>query len=150
MEQNDNKISNRTERNRTMPTRTDNNMQEVQIGFNMKNYMKRDKLFWVNPALFSDKDWPFKSRYAIGVRLADFRARNKKEFHFLIKDKMYSINRTDAFRYGLKYMIPHGTLPNLIPLDLFTATPSQETTARPKATEKPKTGGRQFQLSLTI
>lgn len=111
----------------------------------VKNYMAREKFFWVNPSLYNDRQWPFKTRYAIGVRLADFRARNKKIFRFLIKDKMYSIKRDMAFKYGLKYMIPHGTLPNLIPLDLFMATPTKESSVQPKATEKPKTGGQQFQ-----
>jgi hypothetical protein len=86
----------------------------------MKNYMARDKFFYVNPVLFPH--WPYKTRYAIGVRLADFRARNRKVFRFLIKGKMYSIDRTNAFRYGLKYMIPQGKLPNLIPLECFEVT----------------------------
>jgi len=97
----------------------------------MKNYMKRDKFFYASPALFPK--WPYKSRLAIGVRLADFRARNKKIFNFLIKGnkkifnflikgKMYSINRTMAFKYGLKYMMPYGKLPNIIPLEEFTMT----------------------------
>ena len=83
-------------------------------------------MFWVNPSLYTDREWPFKSRYAIGVRLADFRARNKKVFRFLIKGKMYSIPRDMAFKYGLKYMIPHGVLPNLLPLDLFTVISSAD------------------------
>lgn len=100
--------------------------------FYMKNYMARDKFFWVSPVLFNDREWPFKTRYAIGVRLADFRARNKKTFRFLIKNKMYSISRDMAFKYGLKYMIPNGALPNLIPLDLFNTETKINKTLQPK------------------
>lgn len=85
-----------------------------------KDFMSREKFFWVNPSLYNDRQWPFKTRYAIGVRLADFRARNEKVFRFLIKGKMYSIPRDMAFHFGLKYMIPIGSLPNLLPLDCFT------------------------------
>lgn len=84
-----------------------------------KDFMSREKFFYVSPVLFNDRQWPFKTRYAIGVRLADFRARNEKVFRFLIKGKMYSIPRDMAFHFGLKYMIPHGVLPNLLPLDVF-------------------------------
>jgi hypothetical protein len=120
-----------------------------------KNYMARDKFFYVSPVLFSDRKWPFKTRYAIGVRLADFRARNEKLFRFIIKNNMYEIPREDAFRYGLRYILPHGALPNLIPLDAFRKialeTPSStEPTVPPKATEKPETGGQQFQFSFTL
>ena len=85
----------------------------------IKDYMARDKFFYVNPSLYNAREWPFKTRYAIGVRLADFRARNEKVFRFLIKGKMYSIPRDMAFHFGLKYMIPSGVLPNLLPLDVF-------------------------------
>lgn len=120
-------------------------MQQKKV----KNYMARDKFFWVNPVLFPH--WPFKTRYAIGVRLADFRARNKKEFRFLIKGKMYTINRTMAFKYGLKYMLNSGTLPNLIPLDLFTVTPAEtRRLVHTKGNGKPETDGRYSQLSLTV
>ena len=97
----------------------------------MKNYMERDKFFYASPTLFPK--WPYKSRLAIGVRLADFRARNKKVFNFLIKGKLYSINRTMAFKYGLKYMMPYGKLPNIIPLEEFTMTDlTQKTKAHPE------------------
>ncbi len=91
-----------------------------------KNFMSREKFFWVNPSLYNAREWPFKTRYAIGVRLADFRARNEKVFRFLIKGKMYSIPRDMAFHFGLKYMIPHGVLPNILPLDMFIVGDSPE------------------------
>lgn len=108
--------------------------------------MKRDKFFFVNPTLFNDREWPYKSRYAIGVRLADFRARNQPTFRFQINETMYSIDRTRAFKLGLKYMIPHGTLPNLLPLDEFHTEPSPRRKGQPavEAPESQETDGRQF------
>ena len=57
---------------------------------------------------------------------------------------MYEIERTKAFKYGLKYMIPQGILPNIIPLQEFTAHPVlRQGQPSAKATESQKTDGRQ-------
>lgn len=82
--------------------------------------MVRDKFFYASPVLFPK--WPYESRYAIGLRLADFRARNKKTFNFLIRGYMYSIDRKKAFKLGLRYMLNYAPLPNIIPIDEFKVT----------------------------
>jgi hypothetical protein len=61
---------------------------------------------------------------AIGVNLSDFKARNAPFFNFRVKDKMYQIERSKAFRVGYKYMMQGASLPNLIPMEEFTVIQS--------------------------
>lgn len=84
----------------------------------MAAFQKRDKFFYASPSLFPKWDYP--SRLAIGMKLDDFKARNAPVFSFLVKGTMYQIERDKAFTLGKKYILPFGTLPNLIPLEEFS------------------------------
>ena len=82
-----------------------------------KDYQERQKLFYASPVLFPE--WPYPSRYAIGVNLDDFSARRAPVYRFLVKGKMYEIQRERANEVGRKYCLPSGVMKHLLPLDEF-------------------------------
>lgn len=82
-----------------------------------RNYQQRDKFFYAPPIIFPD--WPYPSRYAIGMRFADFKAIGSAYFRFEVRGILYSIERGKALKLGEKYKIASGYLPNLIPLEEF-------------------------------
>lgn len=83
----------------------------------MNNYQHRDKLFFANPVLFPN--WPYKSRYAIGLKLSDFWARNEKTYRFKVNGIMYEIDKDKAQELGMRYRLTYGKLPNIVPLAEF-------------------------------
>ena len=88
----------------------------------MKDYQDRDKLFYVSPQLFPE--WPYPSRYAIGMKFSDFTKIGSSYFRFKVNmghmvEKMFEIPRGRALNLGEKYKLKFGALPNLIPLDEF-------------------------------
>lgn len=92
----------------------------LQVFRYMKDYMKRDKLFYVAPDFI--KKWPYPSRYAIGLNLDDFRAKDRPVFRFLIKGEMYEIDSWRANAIGRLYQVPNGVLPHLVPVEMFKKT----------------------------
>lgn len=82
-----------------------------------RDYQLRDKFFYVSPKLFSS--WPFKSRMAIGMKFEDFLAIDDPVYRFKIKGKMYEVDKKIAMLYGNRYKVKGGSLPNLIPLEVF-------------------------------
>ena len=99
-----------------------------------KDYQERSKFFYAVPTVFPD--WPFKSRLAIGMRFSDFKAIKADKFRFKVKDKMYEISRHKALMAGKTFKLPFGSLPNLIPIELFTQVSDQTGRATPlRATE---------------
>ena len=90
----------------------------------MNNYMSKDKFFYAIPKLFPD--WPYPSRYAIGMNFSDFKAMESSTFRFRIKDKMYEISKEKALELGNKYKLACGVMPNLIPKEEFVETVCNE------------------------
>jgi len=77
----------------------------------------RDKFFYASPSIFPD--WPYRSRYAIGMRLSDFMAINEPYYRFEVNGSMYEIEANKAKVLGKKYKMNYGALPNIIPLSEF-------------------------------
>lgn len=82
-----------------------------------KDYQTRDKFFYAVPQLFPRWDYP--SRYAIGVNLDDFSARNAPYYRFRIKNTLYQIPRDRAEAIGRRHVAPFGKMPHLIPKECF-------------------------------
>lgn len=81
------------------------------------NYQSRDKFFFATSSLFPN--WPYKSRYAIGMRLSDFMAIKEPYYRFKVNGTMYEIEANKAKILGKKYKMAYGALPNIIPLSEF-------------------------------
>ena len=93
-------------------------MPQVWLPMGMtKDYQERDKFFYAVESIFPY--WPYKSRLAIGMRFSDFKAIKADKFRFKVKDKMYEIGRHKALMAGKTFKLPFGSLPNLVPLELF-------------------------------
>lgn len=80
-------------------------------------HQSRDKFFFASPSIFPD--WPYKSRYAIGMRLSDFMAIKEPYYRFEVNGTMYEIEANKAKALGRKYKMAFGALPNIIPLSEF-------------------------------
>lgn len=83
-----------------------------------KDYQERNKFFYASPAIF--KDWPYKSRLALGMSLKDFWAKKDEIYRFKVNGVMYEIGKEKAKFLGEKYKMRYGALPNIIPLSAFT------------------------------
>lgn len=87
------------------------------------NYQHRDKFFFASPGIFPG--WPYKLRLAIGMKLNDFWARESKVYRFQVNGTMYEIEKEKARRFGTKYQMKFGALPNIIPLEEFQVVDQQ-------------------------
>lgn len=81
----------------------------------------RQNFFYTGYTHFKDKGWLKEwGERGIGINLNDMRYANKPEYTFTINGITYSISKERARFWGYKFILPHGAMPNIIPIARMT------------------------------
>lgn len=95
-------------------------MRKAKEYARMKGVQNRKHLFYAHPIYFPNWDTArYPSRTAFGMNLADYYYKDKKEYKYTYRGRLYSISRSKA----LKVAVPtkaNPALPDSVPLEAWT------------------------------